>query len=86
MNRKAFAVAGLFLAIALVVPPIMIHVHSDADLINILNQGAEDATQTQEIIKTINAENLLLFVTIGVVDTVSLILFAVFLWIALKPQ
>ncbi len=85
MNKKAFVVAGIFLVVALIVPPIVIHVHSDADLINILNQGATDATQVQEAIQTINQANLIVFVTIGVVDLVCVILFVVFIWIALKP-
>ncbi len=85
MNRKAFVVAGIFLAIALVVPPILIHVHSDADLINILSQSGEDATQVQEAIQAINQANLELFMIVGVVDVISIILFAVLLWIGLKP-
>jgi hypothetical protein len=85
MNRKAFVVAGIFLAVVLIVPPILIHVHSDADLINILGQSGEDATQVQAAIQAINQANLVLFVIVGVVDVISIILFAVFLWIALKP-
>ncbi len=85
MKRKAFVVAGIFLAIALIVPPVLIHVHSDADLINILSQSGEDATQVQEAIQAINQVNLELFIIVGVVDVVSIILFAVLLWIALKP-
>jgi hypothetical protein len=84
MNRKAFVAAGVFLAVALVFPTIIIHAHSDTDLVNILNQDV-DATQLQQIIQTINDENLMLYAIVLVVDVVSVVLFAVFLWIAMKP-
>ncbi len=62
----------------------MIHAQSDADLINILNQGGEDATQVQQAVQALNEGNLVLFATVGIVDAVCIILFAVFLWMALK--
>ncbi len=85
MNRIYFVLAGLCLAAALVVPPILIHLQSDSDLIYILSQGAMDATQAQETIQAINAANLRLFAIVGIVEVVVVILFALFLWMALKP-
>ncbi len=83
MNRKAFVVAIIFLVVALVAPPILIHNQYDADLINLLNQSSTNASQIPEYLIIINQENLMLFAIIGVVETVSVILFVVFLWIAL---
>jgi hypothetical protein len=52
---------------------------------NILNQDV-DATQLQLIIQTINQENLILYTVVLIVDVVSVILFALFLLVALKPR
>ncbi len=85
MNKIAFVAAVAFLAIALVVPTIVLHAHSDVDLAYILNQDV-DATQLQLIIQTINQENLILYTVVLIVDVVSVVLFALFLWVALKPR
>lgn len=87
MNRKAFVVAGVFLAIALIVPPYALIALSDNDLDNIVNQGPNlaDATQAQQLVQELQAEHQTLFLIVLLVEVVCVALFAVFLWIGLKP-
>ncbi len=87
MRRKFFVVAVVFLAIALIVPPFLLFALSDRDLDNILNKGVDlkDYTQQQAVIQDIDADRTELFVLVAVVEVVSVLLFAVFLWLALKP-
>jgi len=47
LNRKAFVVAGIFLAIALIFPPHALITQSDADLDDMINQGPNLADETQ---------------------------------------
>lgn len=87
MNRKAFVVAGIFLAIALIVPPYALITQSDADLDNMINQGPNlaDETQAQGFFEDMDADHRTLFAIVLAIEVVCVILFAVFLWIGLRP-
>jgi len=87
MNKKAFVLAGLLLAIALTVPPYAFITQSDADLDNIINQGPNlaDETQVQGFVDDMDARHRTLFAIVLTVEVVCVILFAVFLWIGLRP-
>ena len=87
MNRKAFVVAGIFLAVALIVPPFVLITQSDADLDDLSFQGPNlaDETQTEGILADIDARNQFVFAIAIAVEAIAVILFLVFLWIGLKP-
>lgn len=87
MNRKAFVVAGIFLAVALIVPPYLINMQHQAGLDNLVNQAPNlaDETQTQGIIGDINAQYAKVLDIAIAIEVIAVILFVVFLWIGLKP-
>jgi hypothetical protein len=87
MNKIAFVLAGVFLAIALIVPPYVLIVQSDADLDNLVNQGPNlaDETQAQGFLADVDAGNQVAFTAAIAVEVISVVLFLVCLWFALKP-
>ena len=87
MNRKAFVVAGIFLAVALIVPPYLLNMQHDADVDNIVDQAPNlaDETQTQGIIGDMNARYGAVFGIAIAAEVIAVILFIVFLWVGLKP-
>jgi L-cystine uptake protein TcyP (sodium:dicarboxylate symporter family) len=87
LNRKAFVVAGIFLAVALIVPPYLLNVQHDADLDDIVNQAPNlaDETQTQGILEDIDTQYQAIFSIAIATEVIAVILFVIFLWIGLKP-
>jgi len=87
LNRKAFVVAGIFLAIALAAPPYAFITQSDADLDNIINQSPNlsDVTQAQGFVADMDVSHRTLFAIVLAIEVVCVILFVVFLWIGLRP-
>lgn len=87
VNRKAFVLAGVFLAVALIVPPVLLITQSDADLDNLVNQGANlaDETTAQGVLADIDSHNQVVFGAAIAVEAISVVLFLVCLWFALKP-
>ena len=87
MNRKAFVVAGIFLAVALIVPPYLLNVQHDADLDDIVNQAPNlaDETQTQGILEKNGTQYQAIFSIANAAEVIAVILFVIFLWIGLKP-
>jgi hypothetical protein len=85
MNRKAFVLAGIFLGIALIGPPIALITQSDADIDDIINQGPNlaDETQTQGFIEDIQDRHRNIFTIVLIVEIVCVVLFAILLWIGL---
>ncbi len=88
MNRKWFVLAGVFLAVALIVPPFVLITQSDADLDNLVKQGPNlaDETAAQGFLADVDAGNQFAFTVAIVVEVVSVLLFVVCLWLALKSQ
>jgi hypothetical protein len=86
MNKIALILAGVFLAIALIVPPFVLITKSDADLDNLVNQGPNlaDETQAQGFLADVDAGNSAAFTIALVVEVISVILFVVCLWFVLK--
>jgi L-cystine uptake protein TcyP (sodium:dicarboxylate symporter family) len=87
LNRKAFVVAGIFLAVALIVPPYLFNMQHDADLDDIVNQAPNlaDETQTQGILEDIDTQYQAIFSIAIATEVIAVILFVIFLWIGLKP-
>jgi len=87
MNGKAFVVAGFFLVAALIVPTYALIALSDSDLDDIATKGPSlaDSTQVQQFVQELQAEHQTLFLVVLAVEVVFVILFAVFVWIGLKP-
>ena len=87
MNRKAFVVAGIFLAVALIVPPYLLDMQHRAGLSSLVNEAPDlsDETQTQGVLGDINAQYGAVFGIAIAVEVVAVVLFVVFLWIGLKP-
>jgi hypothetical protein len=87
LNRKALFVAGIFLAVALIVPPYLLNLQHDADLDDIINQAPNlaDETQTQGILEDIDTQYQTIFSIAIATEVIAIILFVIFLWIGLKP-
>jgi hypothetical protein len=85
MNKKAFALAGIFLSIALIVPPIALITQSAADIDNIINQAPNlaDETQAQGFIEAIQNRHRNIFAIVLMVEVICVALFALLLWIGL---
>ncbi len=86
LNRKAFVLAGIFLAVALIVPPIVLITQSDADLDNLVNQDPNlaDETQAQGFLADVDARNQVVFIAAIAIEVISVVLFIACLWFALK--
>ncbi len=86
MNRKAFALAGVFLAVALIVPPLLLITQIDRDLDNLVNQGPNlaDETTAQGFLADVDARNGVVYAVAILVEAAAVILFIVCLWFALK--
>jgi len=88
MNRKALVFAGIFLAIALV-SPVFFYIeelsHFQTDLEN-LGPNLADETRTTEYFHLIAQRHTLILAIFAIVEIVSVILFAIALWFALKTS
>ncbi len=86
MKMKWLVLAGVFLAVALIVPPVVLVTQSDADLDNLVKQGANlaDETTAQGAIADIDSRNMVVFGAAIAVEVISVILFLACLWFALK--
>ncbi len=86
VNRKAFILAGIFLAVALIVPTYILIMQNDADLDNLLRQGPNlnDETQLPSIITDIDQQSQFATSIAVAIEIVAVILFIVCLWFALK--
>jgi Ca2+/H+ antiporter len=87
MNRKALVFAGIFLAIALA-SPVFFYIeelsHFQSDLEN-LGPNLADDTQTSEYFHVVAQSHSMILAILVVVEVVSVVLFAISLWFALKP-
>ncbi len=87
MNRKALVLAGIFLAIALT-SPVFFYVeeisHFQSDLEN-LGPNLADDTQTSEYFHAVAQRHTTILAILVVIELVSVVLFAISLWFALKP-
>ena len=87
MNKKVLVFAGIFLAIA-VISPIFFYFeelsHFQTDLKN-LGPNLADETQATEYFNFIAQRHTLTLAIFAVIEVISVILFAVALWFALKP-
>ncbi len=89
MHRKAvFALAGVFLAVALVVPPIILFMQADNDLDNYINIQNPTSHQTSGNL-TVTPEELqenhnTAFIVVLSVEVVFVALFAITLYYAIN--
>jgi hypothetical protein len=86
VNRKWLVLAGIFLAVALIVPPYVLIAEHDLDIDNLVNQAPNlaDETQAPGIIADVDARSMMIFDIVIAVEMVFVLLFAVCLWFALK--
>ncbi len=86
VNRKAFVLAGIFLAVALIVPTYILIMQNDADLDNLLRQGPNlnDETQLPSIITDIDQRSQFATSIAIAIEIAAVILFIMCLWFALK--
>ncbi len=82
MHRKAiFVLAGIFLVVALVVPPVILLLQSDNDLDNyIISQDPTHQTQSGNIILTpeeIQENHNTIFIVVLIVEVIFVALFAI---------
>jgi hypothetical protein len=84
MHRKAvFFLAGVFLTIALVVPPIVIVLQTESSINDIIiarNDPGSDTGGNITALEIINANRQRNLVLIGVIEIVFAILFVIALW------
>lgn len=87
MNRKWLIPAGIFLAIALIVPPYILITQNDADIDNVMSKAPDtaDATQQQGILQDINDNDFTVYAIAFVIEIVAVLLFVATLWLAIKP-
>jgi uncharacterized membrane protein len=87
VNRKALVLAGIFLAVALIVPPYVLIAEYDSDIDNLVNQAPNlaDETQAPGIIGDVDQRSQTVFTIAIAVEVICVLLFAVCLWFALKP-
>ncbi len=87
MNRKWLIPAGIFLAIALILPPYILIAQNDADVDNLLNKAPDlsDSTQRQGVTEDIDNNNFAAYTTAFIIEIIAVILFIVTLWLAIKP-
>jgi hypothetical protein len=86
MNRKALVFAGIFLAIALASLGFFFIEETTAYQRDIENLGPNlaDETQTTEYFHTVAQKHRTALTILVIIETISVILFAVALWYALK--
>jgi hypothetical protein len=77
VNRKAFILAGVFLAIAIAVPTIALITTLDKDIDDITSQAPNlaDETQAQNFIADLEADHSTIFTIVLVVEIVCIALF-----------
>jgi len=84
MHRKAiFALAGVFLVVALFVPPVLLILNSDHDLDNFITAGSPNGLQTNgniTITDEIGENNQSTYTVAAVIEVVFVALFAVTLY------
>jgi hypothetical protein len=87
VNRKWFIPAGVFLAVALIVPPYILITQHDADVDNLVSQAPNlaDETQAPGILSDIDQRNIFIYAIVAVVEAAAVLLFLVCLWLALRP-
>ena len=84
MHRKAvFALAGVFLAVALVAPPVILILQADHDLDNYIiardNPGLETSGNVT-IIDEINENHQTTFTLVAIIEVIFVILFVITLY------
>jgi hypothetical protein len=88
MHRKAvFALAGVFLAIALIVPPIALITQADSDLDNYVKQQNNPTHSTGEIttfIDELNENHQNTYIIVFTLETIFVILFAVTVYFGIR--
>ncbi len=87
VNRKWFFLAGIFLAVALIVPPYALIAEHDLDIDNLASQAPNlaDETQVPGIIADLDQRSQTVLTIVIAVEVICVLLFIVFLWLALKP-
>lgn len=87
VNRKALILAAIFLAVALIFPIFVIYEDSAATARYFVNigQNQNDQTAITNYSNQLQATQNTLTIVLIIVETILLILFAVTMWIALKP-
>ncbi len=87
MNRKWLIPAGIFLAIALILPPYILIAQNDADIDNLIIKAPDlsDSTQRQGVTQDIDENNFAAYTAAFVIEIITVILFVVTLWLAIKP-
>ncbi len=87
MNQKWLIPAGIFLAIALILPPYILIAQNDADIDNLINKAPDlsDSTQRQGVTQDIDDNNFAAYTAAFVIEIIAVILFIVTLWLAIKP-
>jgi hypothetical protein len=86
MNRKALVFAGIFMAIALASLGFFFVEETLAYQKDLENLGLNlaDETQTTEYFRTVTQRHSMALTILVIVETISIILFALALWFALK--
>jgi hypothetical protein len=88
MHRKAvFFLAGVFLAVALIAPPIILIMQADSDLDNYIISRDNPGLQTSgnvTIIDEINENHQTTFTIVAIIEVIFVILFAVTLYFGIN--
>ena len=86
MNKKAFFVAGIILAVAIIFPLVSFKMQFDFDLDKILNQGPNlaDETQAQSFVNDLDAEHQYILGIVLLVEAVCISLFVISIWFAIR--
>jgi hypothetical protein len=87
MNGKALVAAGIFIAIALIVPTFALITQANGDINELVAQGPNlaDETQVERLQAELTQRHTTLFIIVLAVEIACVILIAISLWIALKP-
>jgi len=88
MNRKAFVLAEIFLAVALIVPTYLLIMQNYADLDNLLRRGPNlnDETQILSIVADIDAQSQFVSRIAISIEVIAMILFVRCFWFGLKSS
>ena len=88
MHRKAvFLLAGIFLAAALIAPPIILIMQADSDLDNYIIARDNPGLQTSgnvTITDEINENHQTTFAIIAIIEVIFVILFVITLWFGIN--
>ena len=88
MRRKlAFVFAGIFLAVALIAPPIILIMQSDSDLDNYITQTQNQGLATSSnatILDDINENNQTTFLLVAAIESIFVVLFAISIWFGIN--